>query len=190
MKRNDVVMPKTGGGFYGRIVRRIDSDHVQVICCGKHITVYHEDELEVHNDYKGFTDRKGHFIPMTSLRRLKQMASYYHDVWKKSKTTRMDSGYNGRVAERITAPFTDKQVIRINEYQKDGQWAPYTCVNRWDHESSELDKKHQEYEETSGGYRGGAMIAHTHGLQCPVCGDIQPWVDPYALIGKNTSKAW
>lgn len=51
MKRNDVVLV---GHFYGRIVRKVDDEHYQVICCGKCNRVYHVSEIEHTPDYKGF----------------------------------------------------------------------------------------------------------------------------------------
>lgn len=112
MRRNDVVTFKDGSySFYGRIVKRVDPDHVMWICSGLHIHVSKDSDLEV-QDYKGKNEympgmtinyfnrhpngdlnfssikfqRPARFIPMTSLRRLKQRASRFHgkDAWNTS----------------------------------------------------------------------------------------------------------
>lgn len=101
LRRNDIVMERDAGGHwspYGRVWRRHDNDHVEVIDCTKHVTVYHEDELALVEDYKGFwtpsrtvydrgpdgqtlyhTGRmtEPRFIRMASLRQLKRKASRY-----------------------------------------------------------------------------------------------------------------
>lgn len=110
MKRNDVVCLKGGAStLYGRIVRRVGDDSFLWICCGLHIHIDRQEDLEV-VDYKGrpefSTDgvieyfhrgrdgwpdfsrkkfsRPTFFIPMPTLRELKQSASRYHgrNVWK------------------------------------------------------------------------------------------------------------
>jgi hypothetical protein len=112
MRRNDVVTFKDGNyAFYGRIVKRVGPDHVMWICSGLHIHVSKVSELEV-QAYKGKSEfmpglsinyfhrhpngelnfsaikfqRPARFIPMTSLRRLKQMAARFHgrDAWNTS----------------------------------------------------------------------------------------------------------
>jgi len=78
MKRNDVVKPKGSNDFfYGRIWRTLEDGRLVVICCGKHVKVYKPEELEVTNDYKGYT-YNGKFYRMTSLKRLKLYASHYN----------------------------------------------------------------------------------------------------------------
>ncbi len=89
LRRNDVVMERNGDmiTMYGRVWRRADEKHVIVIDCGKHITLYHEDEL-VLTDYKGKWEWQRHpgneagnkpkWRPMTSLRKLKAMAKDYN----------------------------------------------------------------------------------------------------------------
>lgn len=56
MRRNDVVMYTNGDGapfgFYGRVVRRVDADHVLWICTGKDIHVTNIKHLTV-MDYVG-----------------------------------------------------------------------------------------------------------------------------------------
>lgn len=102
LRRGDVVHERDHGGYimFGRVWRRHDANHVVVIDCGKHITLYRDDEL-VLSDYEGYermigpevypvgpdgeTDwfaeplpRKTRQVPMTSLRRLKQIAREYN----------------------------------------------------------------------------------------------------------------
>lgn len=118
LRRNQVVMEAKPEmfRFYGRVNRRIDDERVEVIDCGKHVTVYRNDELEV-VDYEGYWDTVrtkipgtateysedlqewfGHqfaewevWRPMPSLRRLKQRASCYNkSVWKKNRKKEPD----------------------------------------------------------------------------------------------------
>jgi len=112
MKRNSIVMTNKVDmyRFYGRIVRIID-DKALWICCGLHIHLTPLKDLEhvtdyvgspewstdgmktyYHRDKDGWPDfsrvkfqRPAHlFNRMTSLRKLKQLASRYHgrNVWK------------------------------------------------------------------------------------------------------------
>lgn len=92
MKRNDIcyrTQDAHAGCFvpYGRISRRIDADHFEVIDSGRFVTILHRDEITLVDDYKGYWDDCGNrprFVRMATLRKLKQMASYYHKtVWKR-----------------------------------------------------------------------------------------------------------
>lgn len=103
--------------FYGRVNRRLDEDHVEVICCGLHITRYRDDEVEYTPEYKGYMDgslsdlRRRHpvFIRMPSLRKLKKRASYYNDhVWARKRgdidihaENYFETGYQGGVKDRL-----------------------------------------------------------------------------------------
>ena len=83
LRRNDIVIPKnpiTGetDGFYGRVWRRVDDNHVQVVSDSGHVLIYNDDSLIQSNDYKGMFTRKGKFIRMTSLRALKKHCSEYN----------------------------------------------------------------------------------------------------------------
>lgn len=80
MKRNDIVHSKKeeAGGWilYGRIWRTLSDGRHVVICGGSHVTVYREDEL-ILSDYKG-AFRRGRFVRMDSLKRLKKWAACYN----------------------------------------------------------------------------------------------------------------
>lgn len=80
LRHNDIVMQRdnTGWAFFGRVWRRHDENHVEVVDCGKYVQVYHEDELILSNDYKGYERSTGRFLPMTSLRQLKINAARYN----------------------------------------------------------------------------------------------------------------
>lgn len=114
LRRGDVVHERDHGGWivYGRVWRRFDADHVVVIDCHKHVTLYRDDEL-VLTDYDGYDRIVRHgrhpigpdgqtdwlaqpapdtyrFQRMTSLRQLKAMARDYHPHfgghgWSKAK---------------------------------------------------------------------------------------------------------
>lgn len=87
-KRRQVVMEAKGDShrFYGRVWKILDDQYVVVIDCGCNVTKYHVDELEAHDEYKGYIEPemwwrkriKRLFIPMTSMRRLKIMARHYN----------------------------------------------------------------------------------------------------------------
>ena len=85
MRRNDIVLCDDNGWMmYGRINRVVDAEHAEVIDCGKYVRIRHKSQFEIKNDYKGYYDRNGHLVRMTTLRRLKQITSQYNKtVWKK-----------------------------------------------------------------------------------------------------------
>ena len=91
LRRNDVVFVNN---FYGRVARRIDYDHVEVIDTGKYINIYADTDLNREDEYVGYWDsafsdlRRNYpiFRWMPTLRKLKQSASYYNNaVWKKHR---------------------------------------------------------------------------------------------------------
>lgn len=89
LKRNDVVIERINRGyaFYGRVWKRLDDEHVVVIDCGKHVQIYHEDEL-ILSDYRGdYTwqhypgndyNNPVRFRYMPGLRKLKRAAKWYN----------------------------------------------------------------------------------------------------------------
>ena len=96
-KRNAIVTEKEGEGWlpYGRVIRFINDEYVEVIDTIKNITTYHIDELIV-VDYKGYwesSDIQGSlrerfpiYHRMPSMRKLKQIASGYHPlIWKRNR---------------------------------------------------------------------------------------------------------
>lgn len=95
LRRNDVVIVDV---MYGRVWRRIDANHVQVIDCGKKVRIYRDSDVVLSN-YKGRFDPlwgDKRFIPMTSLRRLKKIASEYnahfggYSGWKRGRWTKLE----------------------------------------------------------------------------------------------------
>jgi len=96
LKRNDVVIERINRGYahYGRVWKRFDENHVVVIDCGKHVQIYHEDEL-ILSDYKGCYEwlhdpendygNPVRFRYMTGLRKLKKRAKRYNptlEAWR------------------------------------------------------------------------------------------------------------
>lgn len=61
----------------------------------------------------------------------------------------------------IKAPWTFEQVTALNEYQRRGDFHPFTCGNRDDHPMVAGDK--------------GVLIATTRGWICPYCDYTQDW---------------
>jgi predicted metal-dependent HD superfamily phosphohydrolase len=95
LRRNDVVLVDS---MYGRVISRIDDTHVRVIDCGKYDQVLADADLEA-SDYNGtwawgvdfegsLRNRFPVYNYMPTLRKIKQIASGYNDVWKKSKKTK------------------------------------------------------------------------------------------------------
>ena len=198
LRRNDVVIEKQSGGMwspYGRVVRRIDNNHVQVIFCTKDIKVFKDEELEL-SDYDGRWDTHGGlrerfpvWMPFPTLRKLKQMASYYQeDVWKKPKPPRGPTQRAKWIAEEcIHAPWTDRQVYLINQFQQFGQYGAETCGNHYpkrDHrKATRMSKRHEAYQEKHGLRLRGQMTATPQGFVCPVCKDTKTYADRYMLLG-------
>ena len=86
MRRNDIVrLPE--GWFYGRVIRiikdKVNGDKAFWVDCGLNFNLTPVSKLEM-DGYKGRIDSDSErFVPMTSLRKLKQRASKYHgkDAW-------------------------------------------------------------------------------------------------------------
>jgi hypothetical protein len=78
LRRNDIVLHSN---MYGRVWRRIDETHVQVINCGCMVRIYEDTDknLVLSNDYKGFKSfRTKRLIRMTGLKQLKKEAANYN----------------------------------------------------------------------------------------------------------------
>ena len=136
LRRGDVVeLPVHDCFLPGRVWRRIDTDHVQVIDVFKHINIFHEDQLKL-SAYKGCWKWRRHpgndegktprWSPMTSLRQLKKMASAYNNHfggigWSGQKRTRQ---------ERLAA-LTNRTL-----------WTPRIDVTDivWDREVGDVDR--------------------------------------------------
>lgn len=199
-RRNDVVTARKDAGHwtpYGRVWRRIDDDHVEVIDCGKHIGIYHDDDLVLH-DYKGRWDDFGGirreypvWREFPSLRKLKQMASYYQeDMWSKPRPTIKAADRKRWKEKCLHAPWTERQVQLINEFQQHGQYRAETCDNHYpkhdgmdDEHHTDMSKAHEDYKEAHGLRQRGQMTATRDGFVCPVCGDTQTYADRYMLLG-------
>jgi hypothetical protein len=84
-RRNDVVIEKKYGGSFGRVWRVLTPEHLLVVTAGKHIAIYHPDDIEL-SDYKGYWDcgysdlrrRFPVFRQMPSLHMLKKRARWYN----------------------------------------------------------------------------------------------------------------
>lgn len=97
LRRNDIVMEAQVDmyRFYGRVWKRYDDDHVIVIDCGKYVRIFRDDQLERVTNYKGRYswqrhpgneyDRSVVWRPMSSLRKLKRMATQYQPYFGGSK---------------------------------------------------------------------------------------------------------
>ena len=137
LRRNDIVhVPSvhrdTDGNpvygercFFGRVNRRIDDEHVEVICSGKHIQVL-PDYVLTKDGYKGTwipygkkdkhwyheETRKFVFLPMSSLRKLKQRASYYNpEVWARNRKRIAKGEDVGSRKDRIFAEWRRKGLL-------------------------------------------------------------------------------
>jgi hypothetical protein len=91
MKRNDIVLVDKGSPqrLYGRIIRIIDSEHAEIIDCGKFCRILHKDTFEIDNDYSGywmFHNGKERWYWMPTIRKLKQITAFYNpNVFKKNR---------------------------------------------------------------------------------------------------------
>lgn len=82
-KRNDIVVMKRDDSFYAPYCRvnKVfpETKEVEIISNMKDYEILKFDEVELHNDYKGYYDSyQKVFIRMPSLRKMKQTASCYH----------------------------------------------------------------------------------------------------------------
>lgn len=126
LRRNDVVFERgVDWIMYGRVWRRIDSEHVQVIDCGLYIRIYKDIDLEL-TDYKGKWAWQRHpgnsdgkmplWVRMTSLRELKKQARMYHAHFGGH---RFPSGKRWSKAQRKTA-LEDRAVYQPNGTRSGG----------------------------------------------------------------------
>lgn len=192
LRRNDVVVAKNEGGHwspYGRVWRRIDESHVEVICVTKHLTVYADEDVK-RVDYKGrwdtWSDLRQEYpvwLSMPTLRKLKQRASYYHDdVWKKPKPSIRESEYAWMAAHSVKAPFSDKQVARIRDWQERGRYMPEVCDRAWyREENGSWPDLHARYQKKHNRRHFGQLDVVNGGMVCPVCGFEKNSVPRYTI---------
>jgi hypothetical protein len=77
--------------------------------------------------------------------------------------------------KKIEAPFTKEQVDKLNNYQKEGVFHPFTCCSPPDiKECKRINNEGETYEE-----REGILIATELGWICP-CGKYkQDWAHSF-----------
>ena len=63
------------------------------------------------------------------------------------------------MTKKVEVPFTEAQVARLNEYQKNGMFHPFTCGNH------DCRAKHPE----------SVLVAKPDGWHCPHCDYRQNW---------------
>lgn len=80
--------------------------------------------------------------------------------------------------DKLEAPWTPNQVAALNEYQRDGKFHPFTCVNR-------NNDAHRAYAETHALPDHGILVARRDGWFCPVCDYRQGWTHPF-MAAPNT----
>lgn len=120
MRRNDIVIEKKVDSyrFYGRVWRRINENHVQVVMGGHYVRIYREEDLEV-VDYTGtwvwgrepgnWRGKKPLWEPMTNLRKLKKYNQKYfagfggYSEWKRRRWTK----------EEIAEALADRTVYNV-----------------------------------------------------------------------------
>lgn len=99
MRRNDVVGLKADSYImYGRIVRFIGKQHVEVVDCGRFRSIYHVDDVEPFPDYTGYVETRRVndqefqiYHRMPGLRKLKQMSRQYDEfVWKRNRPKNLE----------------------------------------------------------------------------------------------------
>lgn len=85
--------------------------------------------------------------------------------------------------DKVTAPFTDEQVICINDYQKFGKFHPFTCCSP--EEISECTRKRENHTEGEYEKNDGLLLASNNGLTCPCGKYTQDWC--YEFMAKFAS---
>jgi hypothetical protein len=70
------------------------------------------------------------------------------------------------------APWTEEEVQKLNEFQKDGRFHPFTCGG------DRKDRYHLDGE--------GILVATTQGWMCPFCDYKQNWCHQVMIDLGNT----
>lgn len=71
--------------------------------------------------------------------------------------------------DKIFAPFDERQIAALNDFQRSNRFHPFTCGgDRHDKAHMDYMKKHQETD-------NGILIADKDGWRCPVCDYRQSW---------------
>lgn len=91
LRRNDIVWEKQARAEnwspYGRVVRRIDPQRVEVVFSTQDFSVMRDDDLERVEGYQGYSyvkNGKDRYHRMPSLRRLKQRAARFDKtIWRR-----------------------------------------------------------------------------------------------------------
>jgi len=81
--------------------------------------------------------------------------------------------------EKITAPFTKEQVEKLNKYQKEGKFHPFTCTGQLIEQEDEKGKFTEKSRSVC--ENEGILIATEEGWVCP-CGQYkQDWAHSFML---------
>ncbi len=76
------------------------------------------------------------------------------------------------MAERLELPWSEEQVAALNQYQRGGQYHPFTCGG------DRSDDDHVAYA-AAHGEDNGQLVATKDGWVCPVCGYRQTWTHAF-----------
>jgi hypothetical protein len=74
---------------------------------------------------------------------------------------------------KLQAPFSAEQVERLNAFQKDTRFHPFTCGN------DRSDAAHVKSASERNEYDTGILVATKEGWICPACGYRQYWAHGY-----------
>lgn len=94
---------------------------------------------------------------------------------------------------KLKTPFTKKEIDKLNEYQSNPNYHPYTCLNDGDkvHIDYEFQKRHpgEDYDEyikkekakgipyPEMEFNETILVATENGWVCPVCNYTQNWAN-------------
>ena len=73
------------------------------------------------------------------------------------------------ISHAVSTPWTAEQCERLNDWQRDGEFHPFTCGG------DRHDEAHRDYAKKSGDRDEGLLVATPEGWRCPVCEYRQDW---------------
>lgn len=74
---------------------------------------------------------------------------------------------------KITPPWDDETIRRLNDYQRSGRFHPYTCGN------DRSNSAHTRQAKASGD-EPGLLVATRDGWRCPACKYKQTWAHGFS----------
>lgn len=76
-----------------------------------------------------------------------------------------------------STPWSAEQVAALNNFQRNGNFHPFTCGG------DRSDEAHVAYAKEHGDHDYGLLVAKTDGWHCPVCDYRQKWAHSFMFGG-------